>query len=104
MVNNDRVNLLLPKNSKLNIDDSSKKVTALRIKKIEKTREFKVQLLNGKKKVNELYLKDMGIRIKSGANFMVLEILSKKKIVVDIHTNKILEDKEMKKYVNTLII
>ncbi len=103
-MNEKKVNLLLPKGSKLIIGDTYKMVTALRIKKINNKKKIKIQVLNGKEKVFEQYLTTMSVRLKSGDDFITLEVLNKSKTIIYIHGNKFLQDNEIKKYVSTLII
>ncbi len=103
-MNNDKVNLLLPKDSKLSLEDKTLNVTSLRIKKMKATKDFKIQVLNGKKKVFETFLKSMSLKIKSGESFMILEVTNNKETILHITSKKILPDLEMKRYIKTLII
>ena len=99
-----KVNLLLPFDAMLTVEGRSIDVTAIRIRKLISINMFEIQVLRSKNQVFVSRVKNMGIKVFSAQDFMQIEVLENKELIFYIKARKIVEEKEIKNYIKTLII
>lgn len=99
----DKVSMILPVDSYLIVNNKPIAVDMFRMKKNHIKKNFKIQLFVNAKVVKEYEFQKMTIKIKEIEEKIIFNIIDGKKAVV-IEARKILETKELKRYIKTMII
>ncbi|MFV0288777.1 MAG: hypothetical protein ACK5HR_04925 [Mycoplasmatales bacterium] len=99
----DKVSMILPADSYLILNDKRIQVDIFRMKKNHMQKNFQVQLFQNNQVIQEYKFQKMTIKIKEINEQIIFNITDGRKAVI-IEARKILETKDLKRYIKTMII